>query len=229
MVHVSAPYNSVGPNIALQDSLSRIQWYLCWFQNVFHFWECGFGNSNSVLDLIYTSSIITHCLTQIIEASCSFYCCSVNFDADFRFVLISADNHCFCLLGIHFHVVQFVHFIPFSIMFYKFSSLSAQQNTIICIPQVANKIWVPPIVTPLISSMCLKMVSVYKFKRHGDSTHCFTPLLIHISSERLFSSRLDALCVYYRFTINLRSFPFIPISLRQVIIFSWLTRSNAFS
>ena len=112
LLPMSRCHTTYWPNIALQDSLSRIRWYLCWFQNVFHFWECGFGNSNSFLDLIYTSSIITHS----------------------------------------------------------------------------------------------------KLKRHDDSTHpCLTPLLIRISSERLFSSRIDALCVQYKFTINLRSFPFIPI------------------
>ena len=47
-------------NRVLQDSFSRIQWHLCWFQNIFHFWEGGFGNSNSFLDLIYTSSIINN-------------------------------------------------------------------------------------------------------------------------------------------------------------------------
>ena len=171
------------------------------------------GSSNSFLDLIYTSSVIIHCLTQIVEASYSFYYCSVNIDFDFWFVLILLITIAFVFLSFIFILYNLPTSFTLFIMFCKFSSLSASKTVSSAYRKLL--IWVPPIVTPLLSSMCLKMVSVYELKRHGDNTHpCLTPLLIRISSERLLSSRIDHTHIYI-FHTNLTLWYFKQIFQRE--------------
>ena len=90
--------------------------------------------------------------------------------------------------------------------------------------------FLPPIETPSSGSSDLKIISVNRLKRYGDSTHpCLVSLFILIFFELPFSVLTTASCFQYSRAIILISFPSIPVEFRTSHNFSWLTLSSAFS
>ena len=144
--------------------------------------------------------------------------------------LILAYHHCFCLFDIHFHTEVFTFSFTLSASVCNLFSFSV----VIAVSSAYLKLLIllPPTETPSSSfSIILKMSSIKRLKRYGDSTHhCLVPLLISIPSEFPCSVRTTAACSQYSLAIIRTSFPSSPASWVFLLVScGWLCRTPSHS